>query len=189
MTTFTRTDSVGRLQPDIEIFQARFEDTEAVQGLLIQKAEWLRSRGSQQWSGLLQGEDSHQTSEAIGRGEVYLFMQGSMLAGIVMLMQKASAWDLELWGDEGHASSVYLHRLAINRQAAGKNLGEAIVRWAASGIYFEGKDRIRLDCIASNAKLNAFYRSCGYGYKGSAVHAMGEFSKFEKLCSTQVEES
>ncbi|MGO4548319.1 GNAT family N-acetyltransferase [Paenibacillus sp. 2TAB23] len=182
MTNSIQTGSLGSIKPDIEVFRARPEDTEAVLQLLVQTAEWLRSKGSRQWSGLLQGEDSHQTPEAIKRGEVYLFMQGSMLAGIVMLMQKESAWDRELWGAEGHESAIYLHRLAINREAAGKNVGEAIVRWAASGIVFEGKDRIRLDCIANNAKLNAFYLNCGYAYKGTAVNAMGEFNKYEMMC-------
>ena len=60
-------------------------------------------------------------------------------------------------------------------------MGEAIVNWAGSGIHFPGKDRIRLDCIANNEKLNAFYRSCGYAFKGSAANPMGVFNKYEKL--------
>ncbi|WP_028612336.1 GNAT family N-acetyltransferase [Paenibacillus harenae] len=181
MSSYTRTNSIGIIQPDVKIFQANEEDTPAVLQLLVRTAEWLQSKGSTQWNGLLRGEDSHRTPEAVKRGEVYIFIQGSVLAGMVMLMQEASAWDRELWGDEGHESSVYLHRLNINREASGKKLGEAIVRWAASGIHFAGKDRIRLDCIANNAKLNDFYRSCGYEYIGSVSNAMGEFSKYEKL--------
>ncbi|MDQ8733954.1 GNAT family N-acetyltransferase [Paenibacillus sp. LHD-38] len=183
MSAFTRTDSIGIIQSDIKVFQAKPEDTEAVLQLLVQTAEWLRSKGSKQWSGLLHGEDSHQTQEAIKRGEVYIFLQGSMLAGMVMLMQQESAWDRGLWGDEGHESSVYLHRLNINREAAGKGLGEAIVRWSDSGIHFPGKDRIRLDCIASNAKLNQFYLDCGYEFKGSASNEISTFNKYEKLCT------
>ncbi|WP_063845941.1 GNAT family N-acetyltransferase [Paenibacillus sp. FJAT-27812] len=185
MPTFSRTDSIGIIQPNITVFQARPEDTDAVLQLLVRTAEWLKSKGSTQWSGLLQGEDSHQTPEAIKRGEVYIFMQENILAGMVMLMQRESAWDRELWGDEGHSSSIYLHRLNINREAAGKNLGEAIVHWADSGIQFAGKDRIRLDCIANNPRLNAFYVSCGYECKGSASNPMGEFNKYEKLISSK----
>ncbi|MBD2869046.1 GNAT family N-acetyltransferase [Paenibacillus arenilitoris] len=180
MTTFTRPDPIGIIQPDIKVYQAREADTQAVAQLLVRTAEWLKSQGSAQWNALLRGEDSHNTPEAIKRGEVYLFMKGDMLAGMVMLMQKASAWDRQLWGEEGHESSVYLHRLNINREAAGGGLGEAIVRWADSGIAFDGKDRIRLDCIASNPKLNELYKRCGYTYAGSASNAMGVYSKYEK---------
>jgi len=182
MSIITRTDQIGVIKPNIKVYQAKPEDTEAVLRLLIQTAEWLKSKGSTQWSGLLKGEDSHQTPEAIKRGEVYIFMQDNRLTGMVMLMQKASAWDRQLWGEEGHEQSIYLHRLNVNREVAGKNLGEAIVDWAGSGIHFAGKDRIRLDCIANNEKLNAFYRSLGYEYKGSAVNAMGEFNLYEKPC-------
>lgn len=183
MSVFERTDAIGSIHSDIKVFQAKIEDTEAVMQLLVQTAEWLRSKGSKQWNGLLHGEDSHQTQEAVKRGEVYLFMQGSMLAGMVMLMQQESAWDRGLWGEEGHESSVYLHRLNINREAAGKGLGEAIVRWADAGIHFPGKDRIRLDCIASNEKLNSFYLRCGYEFKGSATNEISTFNKYEKLCT------
>lgn len=181
MPSSTRMNPIGVIEPDIHVFQAKPEDTEAVLQLLISTAEWLRSKGSSQWNALLRGEDSHRTPEAIARGEVYIFEKGGVLAGMVMLMQKASSWDQELWREEGHESSIYLHRLNINREVAGGNLGEAIVRWAESGIRFPGKDRIRLDCVAGSAKLNEFYLKCGYTYIGTAVNGMGEYSKFEKV--------
>ncbi|BBH20636.1 putative N-acetyltransferase YesJ [Paenibacillus baekrokdamisoli] len=180
MSSSSSNDHIGYLSPGIKVFQAKPEDTEAVLQLLVRTAEWLKSMGSTQWSGLLQGQDSHNTPEAIKRGEVYIFKKKSVLVGMVMLMQKASAWDIELWGDEGHESSVYLHRLAINRDEAGKDLGRQIVNWAGSGIHFAGKDRVRLDCLAYHEKLNAFYTSCGYEWKGIASNPLGDFSKYEK---------
>lgn len=181
MSLFTRTNQIGTIHSDVKVFQAKIEDTEAVLQLLVQTAQWLKSKGSTQWSGLLEGDDSHQTPEAIKRGEVYIFMQGNLLAGMVMLKEHGSAWDHELWGDEDYERAVYLHRLNINREIAGKHLGEAIVNWSSSGIHFDGKDRIRLDCIANNEKLNAFYLSSGYEYKGSASNALGTFNLYEKL--------
>ncbi|SFE72565.1 hypothetical protein SAMN05216378_3851 [Paenibacillus catalpae] len=181
---YTQAEPIGIIQNHIKVFQAREEDTAAVLQLLVNTAKWLESKGSAQWNALLHGEDSHQTPEAIKRGEVYLFVQEDTLLGMVMLMQQASPWDRELWGEEGHESSVYLHRLNINRAAAGTNLGEAIVSWASTGIHFPGKDRIRLDCIANNPKLNDFYlNSCGYAFKGMASNPVGEFNLYEKKVS------
>jgi hypothetical protein len=181
---FTQSEPIGIIQNHIKVFQAKEEDTAAVLQLLVNTAEWLKSKGSTQWSALLQGEDSHQTPEAIKRGEVYLFVHEHTLLGMVMLMQQASPWDRELWGEAGHESSVYLHRLNINRAAAGTNLGQAIVSWASTGIHFPGKDRIRLDCIANNPKLNDFYRdSCSYEFKGTASNPVGEFNLYEKIVS------
>ncbi|MFW5436139.1 GNAT family N-acetyltransferase [Paenibacillus apiarius] len=169
-----------RISDDIAAAQAAPEDTGAVRSLLVQTAEWLRSRGSSQWSGLLDGVDTHNTTGAIENGNVFIFKQGAQIAGIVMLLRQPSEWDCALWGDEGHDSSIYVHRLAIHRDYAGKRIGAAIMNWVEHGISFPGKDRIRLDCIASNATLNAFYQSMGYEYKGN--HTSG-YNIYEKITS------
>lgn len=160
--------------------RATEDDIPQVAELLLKTAGWLRSRGSDQWSGLLRGEDSHRTPEAIKQGNVYLFRDGSVLAGMLMLLPQPSPWDRELWGADGSESAVYLHRLAINRDYAGQGLGGRMLDWAGSGIRFPERDRVRLDCDEGNEALNAFYRSKGYAYAGSAVNAAGTFSKYEK---------
>ncbi|MBB6672704.1 GNAT family N-acetyltransferase [Cohnella nanjingensis] len=162
--------------------QAKPADADAVMRLLVRTAEWFRSLGSTQWQALLAGEDSHRTVEAISRGDVYVFRpQGEeAIAGMVMLLREPSAWDRELWGAEGHASAVYLHRLAIDRETAGRGLGGRIMRWVETDVRFPGKDRIRLDCLADNPVLNAFYAGLGYMYEGRAENANGSYSKYEK---------
>nr|WP_244226788.1 GNAT family N-acetyltransferase [Paenibacillus protaetiae] len=155
--------------------QAMPEHTHEVMGLLVRTAEWLRSIGSTQWGALLEGEDTHNTADAVQRGDVYLFRDGETPAGVVMLLREPSAWDCELWGKEGHEGAVYLHRLAINRKYSG--LGGSILRWAESGISFPGVDRIRLDCISDNRYLNSFYSGAGYENKGLAPTG---FYKYEK---------
>ncbi|MBB3114604.1 ribosomal protein S18 acetylase RimI-like enzyme [Paenibacillus phyllosphaerae] len=156
------------LSARIKVRQAVPSDTKAVQELLLQTARWLQSKGSTQWGALLSGQDGHNMAGAITRGEVFVFEAGEALAGTFILMQEPSQWDLDLWGDEasGCSSAIYLHRLAINREFSGGGLGEAMMRWAEEGVSFTGKDRIRLDCIASNATLNRFYSGLGYTFKG-----------------------
>jgi ribosomal protein S18 acetylase RimI-like enzyme len=172
-----------REPPSIQAYQATHEDTAEVTQLLVRTAQWLQSRGSTQWNGLLRGEDSLNTPEAINRGDVYVFRQGNILMGMVMLLQHPNAWDKELWGEEGHESSLYMHRLAINREYAGQEVGRLMMQWAESGVAFPGKDRIRLDCIANNPVLNAFYQGLGYEIKGLASNPVGEFNLYEKLRS------
>ncbi|MCB5336198.1 hypothetical protein JTE87_03117 [Bacillus amyloliquefaciens] len=130
MTPFTITEEKAGA---FRVTSARKDDEEEVMDLLVQAAEWLRDKGSNQWSGLLQGEDTHNMREAIAKGYVFLFRQNEELAGVVMLLPEASGWDRRLWGDEGHEESVYLHRLAINRRFAGAGLGRTIMTWAETG--------------------------------------------------------
>lgn len=161
--------------------QSTADDAPAIMNLLLQTAQWLNSKGSTQWNALLRGEDHHNTKESARRGDVYLIKDGETIAGIVTLLRSPSAWDIELWGEEGHDTAVYLHRLAINREYGGRNLGDAILQWVHTGIRFDGKDRIRLDCIDSNPQLDKFYRSAGYTYKG---HADSGFFLFERMQPT-----
>ncbi|WP_219837675.1 GNAT family N-acetyltransferase [Paenibacillus sp. R14(2021)] len=148
--------------------QAKPDDAPAVMELLVGAARWLQSTGSTQWSALLSGDDHHNVVGHIEKGELFMFKDGAKLAGIVLLMQTPGDWDLGLWGPDGHEPNVYLHRLAINREYAGQGLGADMVHWAETGISFPGKSTMRLDCIASNPKLNAFYSGLGYTYKGTS---------------------
>ncbi|WP_256872497.1 GNAT family N-acetyltransferase [Paenibacillus sp. 79R4] len=144
--------------------QAKPADTEAVAALLIQTAEWLRSRGSSQWSGLLTGEDSHNTAGAILNGDVFVCTSEDGIAGMVILLRQPSEWDRRLWESKAYDGdgALYLHRLAISRKYASIGLGGSILKWCKDGIHFDDKDTIRLDCIADNAALNSFYSKNGY---------------------------
>ncbi|MCJ8011908.1 GNAT family N-acetyltransferase [Paenibacillus sp. KQZ6P-2] len=166
------------IMPGVRALQAGPEDKEAVNALMVQAASWLKSKGSRQWNELLAGEDRHGVADAIDRGDVFIFKQDDMIAGMVILQQHASNWDRSLWGEEGHETSIYLHRLAINREFAGKQLGSAILHWAEHGIRFPGKDRVRLDCIASVPALNRLYSGAGFEYKDQSPSG---FNLYEKM--------
>lgn len=163
----------------VSAFQAEPKDTQDIMNILIGTAKWLQSKGSTQWSGLLYGEDSHDMVGSISRGEVYAFKENGVCVGTVILKQGVSEWDQGLWGknDVDSNTSVFVHRLAIHREYAGKGLGADIMHWIESGVQFAGKDRIRLDCINDNEILNSFYSQCGYEYKGE----VNGFSKYERL--------
>lgn len=170
----------SRLDDRLTAEQAALSDLPQITELLLNTARWLQSQGSDQWSGLLRGEDSHRTPEAVRRGDVFVVKDGAVVAAMVMLLRKPSAWDIELWGDAERANAVYVHRLAINREYAGQGLGGKVLDWVSEGIRFPGVDRIRLDCIASNETLNAFYPRMGYTYVGESSNDLASFSKYEK---------
>lgn len=159
---------VSTIHDQMEVAPAQPEDTEEVMSLLVETAEWLKSRGSTQWEGLLEGKDSHDTANAIRRGDVIVCKQDGEIAGMVLLLSKPSPWDLRLWGDQAFDGdgAVYLHRLAVRRKYARTGLGRAILNWSTTGIYFAGKQWMRLDCIADNRILNSFYAASGYAYDG-----------------------
>ncbi|MFD7521827.1 GNAT family N-acetyltransferase [Paenibacillus chitinolyticus] len=169
-----------QVSPDIKASIAGTEQYPQIERLMVETAKWLRSKGSTQWSGLLSGSDDHDMAGALEREEVVVFKaaEGTLLA-CAILQQEAEDWDRKLWGlaPGETGTSIYLHRLAINRGHAGRNLGKTVMEWIRQEMSFPGKDRIRLDCIGSNETLNTFYKTCGYTYIGES----DGFSLYENM--------
>lgn len=161
-TIQTNTNNIFKMQ------QATSVHTDEIMSLLMDAAKWFQSKGSDQWSGLLEGIDSHRTDEAVTRGDVFIATQDDVIAGMVMLLQQPSDWDRNLWdlAKEAENEAVYLHRLATNRAFQNQQLGKEIFQWCQDSIRFSGIQKIRLDCLANNPFLNDFYQSNGFIYVG-----------------------
>lgn len=171
----------AHLNEDIFASIAGANDEKEIQATIYNIAVWLKSLGIPQWSKVLEGEDSHNVPGAISRGEVIVFRseQTGEVAAACILQQQPSDFDYGLWGknDPHHDTSVYLHRLVVNRKFSSLGLGPRILAWIEDGVRFEGKDRIRLDCIAWNIKLNEFYVRSGYEFLGETNGA----NKYQKM--------
>ena len=170
--------SIPVIHGGFQVYRAVPEETGEVMALLTEVAAWLHSRGSRQWEGILEGVDSHDTVNAIRRGDVFVFKQKAEIAGMVMLFRQPSLWDQQLWGEKASPQdqAVYLHRLAVRRSYAGQGLGQDILNWCSTGVQFPGKRTVRLDCVASVDTLNTFYANHGYTCVG---HAEG-YNIYEK---------
>lgn len=170
----------------LRVVRALPADSEAVMALLQNTARWLHEQGSTQWNALLEGQDSHQTANAILNGDVFLFKQEEQLAGMVMLLTTPGPWDRMLWGDDSLEDAVYVHRLAVNRHYAGQGIGRDILAWVESGIDFPDKHSIRLDCLAGVAALESFYRGAGFVYQGRTDN---NYLLFEKKFASRASRS
>ncbi|MGY3779149.1 GNAT family N-acetyltransferase [Isobaculum melis] len=146
------------MNKQIQIAQATLQDQVAIHELLFQAASWLKSIGSKQWNGFLEGKDNHHTSEAIARGEVFICRVNQVPAGMFILWSKKSQWDQILWQEINEPSAFYLHRLAIDRKFAGQHLSEKMLSWAKVYTRSQDKEVLRLDCLAENIHLNQLYQ-------------------------------
>jgi ribosomal protein S18 acetylase RimI-like enzyme len=62
--------------------------------------------------------------------------------------------------------ALYLHGLRVLRAYAGQGIGRAILRWAEGRVAARGRIYLRLDCMADNAKLRAYYEEARFRYVG-----------------------
>jgi GNAT superfamily N-acetyltransferase len=143
-----------------------------VLGVLDEAAGWLSARDVQQWPLRFPARLVRPGVEA---GHTWLGYLDGVAAATITL-----TWADPLWPpDDGLAG--YVHRLAVRRTAAG--LGARLLEWAAGAIRDEGRSVLRLDCVATNARLRAYYESAGFRHRGDVREAGGPralLSRYEK---------
>jgi GNAT superfamily N-acetyltransferase len=123
--------------------------------VLDEAAAWLQGRGIAQWPPRF---EPSWVEAAIGRGETWLVKVGGTVSATVTLDLADPVWD----GIAG--SALYVHRMAVRRRAAG--LGAAVLGWASGVARERGREALRLDCVAANTRLRAYYERAGFAYRG-----------------------
>lgn len=144
-------------------------DCRALHRLRRSLEDWLRAKGIDQWTPGEVTED--EVAAQIARGEWHVLRNGAGIGAALRFLRA----DREIWGQD-ETSARYVHGLMVDRAAAGRGLGEVLLRWAAERSTAEGAERLRLDCGESNEALRAYYRSRGFTEVGRKEFDHGRFS-------------
>jgi GNAT superfamily N-acetyltransferase len=129
--------------------------------VLDEAADWLRGRGVEQWPARF---ERSWVEGAVRRGETWLALADGAVSGTVTLDAADSVWD-----DLPGAAALYVHRMAVRRAARG--LGAVILGWAAGLARQQGRDALRLDCVAANGRLRGYYEAAGFAHRGDVTVA------------------
>ncbi len=156
---------IGRLCDDPRVNDLRVRlATEADLPTLVRlrddAARWMLARGiTGQWR---PGElDEGHFRQVMAHGEVWLAEAGGHVTG---------AWELwwedeAAWGPQPPVAG-YVHRLMVDRSSAPPGTGRRLLEAAERRVAEAGRTWVRLDCLAGNAQLNAYYRDAGYRVVG-----------------------
>ncbi|MEU1439378.1 GNAT family N-acetyltransferase [Streptomyces sp. NPDC005786] len=135
-------------------------DLTAVVGLRDDAARWMLARGvTGQWQpGELGGDHFRRIMET---GEVWLAEAAGRIVG---------AWELwwadeDAWGPQSSAAG-YVHRLMVDHRSVPPGTGRQLLREAERRVAGTGRPLVRLDCLAGNASLEAYYLDAGYRVVG-----------------------
>ena len=90
---------------------------------------------------------------------------GEAVATVSMLLD-----DPEYWGVRP-PDAVYVHKLAVRRDRAGRGIGAAIVEWANAEAAEAGREFLRLDCYGDNPGIRDYYE--GLGFERTVAYATG----------------
>lgn len=149
-------------------------DLDAVAVLLEKAAGWLAERGSDQWQGPAIRRREYVERDIAEETVHVVEADGQVVATITV----DTFADADFWKpDDDVKSALYVHRMAVSRDLAGKGLGGAMLDFAGRLAVAEGKEHLRLDAWRTNTDLHAYYLGQGFelvrienlGHRGSGA--------------------
>ncbi len=131
----------------------------AVAGSILDEASrWMATLGYRHWPVPFPADE---LAERIERGELYVVdVDGDTAATLTLLWD-----DRSFWG-ERPPDAAYIHKLAVRRAFAGRDLGRAIVEWADHEAAAAGRRYLRLDCLRDNPGIRGYYEGLGFEHRG-----------------------
>lgn len=155
LTVKVHGDSIEYLWGPLRIAAAQRHDVPLVLGILDEAAERLQRLGIDQWR---PGAWTHEElALQAGSGEVFLAWFGTEAAGTLALQWQ----DKPFWGEQP-PDAGYVHRLALPDRWIGTGLGKALLEWSENRVRTAGRQYLRLDCMAENPRLRAYYEGLGF---------------------------
>ncbi|WP_421378472.1 GNAT family N-acetyltransferase [Bacillus salacetis] len=155
-------------------------DMDKVISLLVDAARWLKTKGTTQWDYYITDLEGNldEIIESITKRSTYLLQEDAKAVATFTLEEDPNEWDMDVWGEDASQNDcVYLHRLVVNREYAGRGIGDALMEWAKEDVSRRGKKYIRFDCLNNNEGLNHYYQR-QYRLKGVA-NIYGKHSLYE----------
>ena len=154
--------TLDRLRP------ATANDIDAIHALRRSLEDWMAARGTVQWpQGSLPRE---RVAAQVDAGQWHVLPDDDLgVAATVRLLWS----DPDFWGDDD-TPAVYVHGLMVDRRAAGRGLGTALLDWAAARGRESGVELFRLDCRTTNPALRTYYE--GYGVRAVGQVDFDDFS-------------
>jgi protein-tyrosine phosphatase len=167
---------------ELVVTRATASDAPVVRALRDELASWMLQRGIRQWN---PGDLSAKwIAVCIGFGVVSLVSHDDRLVGSVTVV-----WDDPLiWGEQSEPAG-YIHMLMVDRAFGGHGIGRLILQCAEDSIAAAGLPLARLDCVADNPPLRAYYEHAGYRFVGTKtfpdIEWDGATALYEKQLSAQ----
>jgi GNAT superfamily N-acetyltransferase len=157
----------------VNVRRAGPTDSETVAALLDEATVWVAELGYEQWPLPFPRDE---LAAAIDRGEVYLVEaeDGQAVATVTILEE-----DQQYWGHKP-PDALYVHKLAVRRDHAGRGVGAAVVEWANAEAAEAGRDFLRLDCLCDNPGIRDYYEQLGFEHCGDLILNGRDMSLYER---------
>ena len=141
------------------------DDFELVLGMIDEAASWLQTKGTDQWATpwpTRQARDER-VRRGLRNGDTWVVEDDG--AAVATITYRRSG-NQRLWGpQEGREAAVYVSRLIVRREYAGKGIGAALLDWAAQRAVRDWSAQwIRIDVWTTNVALHKYYENQGFKF-------------------------
>jgi GNAT superfamily N-acetyltransferase len=143
---------------------AASEDMTAILGLIGEAAKWLQeTKDTDQWARPWPNQNARddRVSQGIEHGLTWMVEDDGRLVGTVTCRKQGT--DILWTAEELLDRAVYVSRLIVSRDYAGRGIGAALIDWAGRrGIQGWDANWIRVDVWTRNWALHNYYKSQGF---------------------------
>jgi GNAT superfamily N-acetyltransferase len=151
----------------LQLRRATEHDLDTIIGLIDKAAEWLGTKGIDQWATPWPNRAARdeRVSAGIEADQTWVLeADDGTVAATVSMDHEGNA---KLWKEsELAAPAVYVQRLVIDRRYAGMGLGAQLIDWAGRRAREEyGAKWIRIDVWTHNYALHRYYESVGFIFR------------------------
>ncbi|RRJ93802.1 GNAT family N-acetyltransferase [Flavobacterium macacae] len=163
------------------ILKSKTEDIDAIFKLYDQATAYQKTVTKKSWKGFERALIENEIEE----NRHFIIKEDDKVACTFVLTFD----DAVIWKEANLEPSVYIHRIATNPDFRGRNYVKKIVDWTVNYAQENNKLYVRLDTHSGNERINAYYESCGFTYKGISEiewtsdlpehYKEGSFSLFE----------
>ena len=153
------------------------KDVDEIYLLIKKRIKWMDDNNIKQWNktNYLSSYPKEYFEEKATSGQLYVMKDKSSdkVVGAVLLLEEDERLGIDF------SNSYYIHNLVSDTEFPG--VGKEIIQSCEKIAIKQGKDRIRLDCQATNSKINNFYSELGYKYIENFQEGTYVGNKREKL--------
>ncbi len=148
---------------DIRIRRATVRDIPIVEGILLDAVEWLERIGNPLWTRTQATWDW--LSQSFEIGDFCIATIDDEPIGCMALADS----DRVVWPQIPKGQSLFIHKLAVKRCAAGQGVSAALIDYAKRACIQRGIHILRLDTQYSNDKLRGLYERHGFVFAGRTL--------------------
>lgn len=146
------------------IVLAKIGDIKSYHDIIVSRCKWLEDNGVNQWKPWSYPirYSIQYFEEQININRLFVIKDDdNKIYGGFLLKER----DENYWDDSNNVSAFYIHHLAT--KIGGAKFGEMIFDFCIDYSKKNNKEYLRLDCVAHNDKLNAYYKKIGFKHCGT----------------------